>query len=121
LPQLDIDSKIRLSEITPKFLRIIDQFTPFGPMNMRPAFLAEEVEISSYIKVAGGRHLIFAVRQKGCDRVFDCVAFEMSEYADKLSGNDTLIDIVFTIDHMRREGRIFPQLKIKDLKIKDND
>ena len=121
LPKLEIDSKIKLSEITPKFLRIIDQFTPFGPSNMRPTFLVEDAELTSYVKIAGGRHLIFAIKQKGCDRVFDCVAFEMSEFAEKLSANNITLDIVFSIDQMKRDGRLFPQLKIKDLKIKENN
>ena len=44
-PEINIDSKIKFSEITPKFLRILDQFAPFGPGNMRPVFLSESVEL----------------------------------------------------------------------------
>ena len=35
-PEIKIDTKISLSDITPKFVRILDQFSPFGPGNMRP-------------------------------------------------------------------------------------
>ncbi|HQJ47214.1 MAG TPA: single-stranded-DNA-specific exonuclease RecJ, partial [Ignavibacteriaceae bacterium] len=45
LPEVIIDAKIRFSDITPKFLRILDQFAPFGPENMRPVFLTENVEL----------------------------------------------------------------------------
>ncbi|MCK7525564.1 MAG: hypothetical protein MZV64_52140 [Ignavibacteriales bacterium] len=42
LPEIIIDAKIKFSEITPKFLRILDQFAPFGPRNMRPVFLVRK-------------------------------------------------------------------------------
>ena len=39
IPEINVDAKISFSEITPKFLRILNQFAPFGPGNMRPGFL----------------------------------------------------------------------------------
>ncbi|MCF6356547.1 MAG: single-stranded-DNA-specific exonuclease RecJ, partial [Draconibacterium sp.] len=40
---IEIDAKITLSEITPRFYRILKQFAPFGPGNMAPVFVTEEV------------------------------------------------------------------------------
>ena len=45
LPEVTVDTKITFSEITPKFVRILDQFAPFGPGNLRPVFWAENVRI----------------------------------------------------------------------------
>jgi len=53
-----IDSKIRFSEITPKFLRILDQFAPFGPGNLRPVFLSEKVQIAGFPRIVGNNHLV---------------------------------------------------------------
>ena len=43
LPEVHIDAKLKFSDLTPKFFRIIDQFAPFGPGNMRPVFIAENL------------------------------------------------------------------------------
>jgi single-stranded-DNA-specific exonuclease len=121
IPELEIDSKIKISEITPKFLKILDQFKPFGPGNMRPTFLVEDVHSVGYPRVVGNNHLIVSIKQNGCDKVFDCIGFDQGSYVDKLYENTTTFDMVFSIDQMGRDNKIFPQLKIKDLKIKEKN
>lgn len=118
LPEIHIDSKLKFSEITPKFLRIIDQFSPFGPGNMRPVFLSEGVEVVNYPRKVGNNHLLVSVRQKPSDRVFDCIGFNMGEYLDLLK-NDNLYNLVYTIEKSTRDGRTFPQFKLKDIKISE--
>ena len=120
MPELHIDSKLKFSEITSKFLRIIDQFSPFGPGNMRPVFISENVTVVNSPKIVGLNHLIINVKQFGCDRVFDCIGFNMSEFIDSIKTNSTL-DIVYSIDKLIRDGKTFPQLKLKDLKVKENN
>jgi single-stranded-DNA-specific exonuclease len=120
-PEIDIDSKIKFSEITPKFLRILDQYTPFGPGNMRPVFLAENVEVANIPRIVGTDHLVVCLKQNGSEKVFDCIGFNMGNYCDLINKNDSLLDIVFTIDKTVKEGRIFPQFKFKDIKVKDKN
>ncbi|MGB1270359.1 MAG: DHHA1 domain-containing protein, partial [Flavobacteriaceae bacterium] len=43
IPEISIDAELDLSEITPKFYRILQQMAPFGPQNMKPLFLAKNV------------------------------------------------------------------------------
>ncbi len=117
-PEIKIDAKLRLSEITPKFLRIIDQFSPFGPGNMRPVFLSEKVEVVNTPRVVGNNHLITTLRQQGSDKVFDCIGFNMGRYCDPIINYRTL-DVVYTIDKSNRDGRSYPQFRLKDLKIKE--
>ncbi len=118
LPEIHIDSKIKFSEITPKFLRIIDQFSPFGPGNMRPVFLSEDIEVVNYPRIVGNNHLLFNVKQDSSDRVFDCIGFNMGDYLDLIKRR-SLINIVYTIEKSTRDGRTFPQFKIKDIKSSD--
>lgn len=120
LPEIHIDSKLRFSEITPKFLRIIDMFSPFGPGNMRPVFLSEEVTVTGNPRIVGNDHLIVAFKQNGCDKVFDCIGFNMGSYCNIIGKNGQLINVVYTIDKTVRDGRAFPQFKIKDIKILEN-
>lgn len=117
LPEIVIDSKIKFSELTPKFLRVLELFSPFGPGNMRPVFLAEGVGIVSTPRVVGVNHLIVSLKQNSTNKVFDAVGFNMGEYLDSIKKPDVNFDIVFSIDKLVREGREFPQLKLKDLKI----
>ena len=116
--EITIDSKIRFSEITPKFLRILDQFSPFGPGNLRPVFLSESVHIANVPRIVGNNHLVASFKQSGTDKVFDSIGFNMGEHFDMLKQNNSELDIIFSIDKTIRDSRIYPQLKLKDIKAK---
>jgi single-stranded-DNA-specific exonuclease len=117
-PLIEIDAKLRLSEITPKFIRILNQFAPFGPENPKPIFLAEDVVICSGPRIVGNNHLLFTVKQNGCDRVFDAIGFSMGHWLEELQQCSSF-DIIYTIDQTSRDGRTFPQFRLKDIKIKN--
>ncbi|MCU7496769.1 MAG: single-stranded-DNA-specific exonuclease RecJ [Ignavibacteria bacterium] len=118
LPEILIDTKINLSELTPKFLRILDEFAPFGPGNMRPTFLAENLQLVYNPRIVGNNHIVLTFRQEGCDRVFDSIGFNLGSYAPLIDKDKNLLDIVFTIEKTMRDGRTFPQLRIKDIRIR---
>ncbi|MHB8579288.1 MAG: single-stranded-DNA-specific exonuclease RecJ [Ignavibacteriaceae bacterium] len=120
-PEIHIDSKLKFSEITPKFLRIMEQFAPFGPGNMRPVFLSEGVEVVNTPRIVGTNHLVMSLKQAGCDKNFDAIGFKMGEYLNIVNSHSSLIDIVYNIDKNERDGRIFTQLKLKDIKLKENN
>ena len=56
---------LKFSDLTPKFFRIIDQFAPFGPGNMRPVFLAENLFVEGKPRFVGNNHLIINLKQEG--------------------------------------------------------
>jgi len=118
LQDISIDSKIRFSEITPKFLRILDQFAPFGPGNLRPVFLAEDVHVFNSPRIVGNNHLLVSLKQSGSDKLFDSIGFNMGEHFESIKQNSNELDIVFSIDKTVRDNRIYPQLKLKDIKVK---
>lgn len=99
-----IDSKIRFSEITPKFLRILDQFAPFGPGNLRPVFLSEKVQIAGFPRIVGNNHLVVSFRQSGTDKVFDSIGFNMGQHFEQLKNNNFELDIVFSLDKSIRDS-----------------
>ncbi len=117
-PEVLIDAKISLNEITPKFVRILDQFAPFGPGNMRPIFLAENVIVKSIPRIVGANHMITTFSQNGTDRVYDAIGFNLAGYVKEINGENKIVDIVFTIEKIVRNERTFPQLRLKDLRIK---
>jgi single-stranded-DNA-specific exonuclease len=117
IPEIVIDSKITFSEITPKFVRILDQFAPFGPGNLRPTFLSEKVKVIHPPKLVGGNHLVLVVKQNGTDKIFDAIGFNLSYFANFIEKDKNLIDIVYSIDKIIKDGKSFPQLRIKDIKL----
>jgi single-stranded-DNA-specific exonuclease len=116
--EISIDSKIKFSEITPKFLRILEQFSPFGPRNLRPVFLSESVHIANVPRIVGNNHLVANFKQSGTDKVFDAIGFNMGDHYEMIKQNNCEFDIVFSVDKTIRDNRIFPQLKLKDIKVK---
>jgi single-stranded-DNA-specific exonuclease len=118
-PEVMIDATIKLSEITPKFIRILDQFSPFGPKNMRPVFLSEGVEVYNNPRLVGNNHLVACFKQNGNDKIFDSIGFNMSEYIDLFSNNKSKFDIVYSIDKTVRDGRSYPQLRLKDVRLNE--
>ncbi|MDR3666630.1 MAG: single-stranded-DNA-specific exonuclease RecJ [Ignavibacteriaceae bacterium] len=120
-PEILIDSKLKFSEITPKFIRIIDQFSPFGPGNMRPVFLSENVEFDNKPKIVGTNHLVVTLKQNGSDKFFECIGFNMAGYYLEMSKTNCMVDIVYNIDKSTRNGISFPQFRLKDIKFKENN
>ncbi len=119
-PEISIDSHLKFSDITPKFLRIIDQFSPFGPGNMRPVFLSEDVQLAGNPRIVGNNHLLVSLKQQGSDKIFDAIGFNMGDYFELIKDNNHYLDIVYSIDKSTRDGRTFPQFRFKDLKVKEN-
>jgi single-stranded-DNA-specific exonuclease len=116
---LNIDAKISFSEISPKFIRILDQFAPFGPGNMRPVFLSEDVSLVYPPKIVGSNHLVTCFKQNGNDKVFDAIGFNLGYFADSMKGK-CLVDIVYTIETLVKDGKSYPQIRIKDILVKNN-
>ncbi|MBI3004543.1 MAG: single-stranded-DNA-specific exonuclease RecJ [Ignavibacteriales bacterium] len=113
-PEIKIDTEIDLKELTPKFIRVLSQFAPFGPDNLRPVFVAKGVTIAGQPKIVGHNHLRFKVRSNG--RVMDAIGFNLGGLMDKVTGANKTVDLAFSLDEGEYGGETYPQLKIRDLK-----
>jgi single-stranded-DNA-specific exonuclease len=122
IPEILIDSPLRFSEITPKFLKVLDQFSPYGPGNMRPVFISENVTLINTPRKVGNNqnHLLCSFRQEGSEKIFDCIGFNMGDYYDILINSTSDFNIVYTIDKSVRDERTFPQFRLKDIKNNQN-
>ncbi len=118
IPEIKVDSQISLCEITPKFIRILDQFAPFGPGNMRPVFMAKDVRVVTTPRIVGINHFVATFCQNGGDKVYDAIGFNLGKFVYEVDKDNDLVDIVFTIEKVVRDGRTFPQLKVKDIRVK---
>ncbi|NJB36990.1 single-stranded-DNA-specific exonuclease RecJ [Croceivirga sp. JEA036] len=115
-PELQIDAAIDLYQITPKLMRILKQFAPFGPGNMTPVFMTEKVKDTGYAKGVGQdeAHLKFSVTQNGSTPIGG-IGFNLGKKLPLLKNNNS-VAIAYTIDENEWNGVVSLQLKLKDLK-----
>ena len=114
-PEITIDAAIDLSEITPKFFRIIQQMAPFGPMNMKPTFTSTCVRDNGYGKQVGAdkTHLKLTVFQGENQKTYNAIGFNLGA---KIALVNDEFDIVYALDENEWNGRKTVQLLLKDLK-----
>ena len=115
--QIAIEAEITLSQIEPKFFRVLSQFAPFGPENMLPVFLTKNVYVSGNAGLAVSKHLKMAVMQPGTP-AFDCIAFNCGDYLEKIK-KDVPFDICYTIEENIWKERRSIQLNIKGIRISE--
>lgn len=113
-PEIHIDTELNLSDLTPKFLRVLKLFAPFGPQNMRPMFLTRQVQVTGLPRIVGKDHLRFKIEKEGI--TFDCIGFGLGSLLEKVKEKLNGLDIVFSIDESDFTGVALTQLKIKDVK-----
>lgn len=116
IPEITIDAVIELKDINPKLMRILKQFAPFGPGNMSPTFMVENVHDTGYAKGVGKEeaHLKIAVVQEDSHRI-DGIGFNMGDKLSLVTGRKPF-DTVFSLDENEWQGNISIQLKLKDIK-----
>ena len=116
-PVVEIDSRLDFSQITPKFLRLLKQFQPFGPGNNNPLFLTENVyDAGNGRKVgAGGLHMkLDLIQESQPYHQIAAIAFNMADYFDYIkSGNP--FDVCYSIVENYYRGNSTIQLRVKDL------
>lgn len=114
-PEIQIDTQIDFSEITEKFWKVLRQFQPHGPDNLRPVFYSDEVEIIGYPSVVGKGHLKFKAKQKGSP-VFDVIGYNMESYYTAAVNSGKALHMVYSINENVWNGQTQLQLQLKDLK-----
>ena len=113
-----MDAKITLSDITPKFYRILKQFAPFGPHNMNPVFVTEDVYDAGTSRRVGKNleHLKLDLVEPDVNSgIFPGIAFNQSN-AFELITSGSPFDICYTIVENEFRGKTNLQLLIKDIK-----
>ena len=114
-PEITIDAEIDLSEITPKFFRIIQQMAPFGPLNMKPVFTTTAVRDNGYGKQVGAdsSHLKLNLIYGSDQKTYNAIGFGLG---NKISTIQNDFDIAYTLDENTWNDYTSIQLMLKDLK-----
>ena len=118
VPQVDIDSMLLFSDITPAFHRELNKFQPFGPGNNAPVFATCGVTNGGDAKLVGAdaEHLRMDLTQKQKpNTTIQTIAFQQpTHYEWVRSGRP--IDICYQIVENHYRGNVTTQLRIKDIK-----
>ena len=116
-PELNVDIEMDFSNITPKFVRILKQFAPFGPGNLSPVFLTRNVVDAGFSRAVGNRkHLKLSVMQQGnTDFVFSGIAFQKGELYERIHDKEPFT-MCYYIEENFWQGKTTLQLNVKDIK-----
>lgn len=115
-PVINVDLKIRLADITPKFHRIINQMAPFGPENMQPVFVTENLTLKYTPRIMKEKHLKLELFEEETGAVFTAVGFGMvEEHYQKLT-QQKYFKIAYQIEENTFNNKTTLQLMLKDIK-----
>ena len=115
IPEITIDLELELSEITPKFFRILQQMGPFGPQNMKPVFSTTSVRDNGYGKTVGSdkSHLKLSIIDGADQKTYNAIGFGLGNKIKSIKGD---FDIAYSLDENEWNGRTSLQLLLKDIK-----
>ncbi len=113
-PEIAIDAEIDFQDITPKLIRILKQFEPFGPLNMTPVFYTKKIKDTGYGKPIGkeNEHLKLFVRQNNSEGI-SAIGFSLG---DKLEITKSPFEAIYTISENEFNGKVDMQLMLKDVR-----
>ncbi|MBR4562040.1 MAG: single-stranded-DNA-specific exonuclease RecJ [Bacteroidales bacterium] len=123
VPEMEVDLKIKFSDITSKFMRILNQFAPFGPGNMAPVFWTDNViDAGGSRPVGGHRHLKLTVSQVGDAEQgvapFSGIAFQKGDLFDRIHNGEPF-SICYHLEYNTWQGKTNLQLNVKDIKFEE--
>ncbi len=115
-PEITVDLKIDLEDINSKLMRLLKQIGPFGPQNMHPVFMSENLQDTGYGKCVGedDKHLRFTAKHANSNSIVG-IGFGLG---DKLSSitNKKPFSTAYVLDENEWQGNVSLQLMVKDIK-----
>lgn len=122
-PEQQIDAELSFDQLfhssenrmqIPRFKRILDQFEPFGPGNMKPVFLAQNV-YSMENRILKEVHLKMRVTQPFHDVAMEVIGFNLAEKQDDVASGMPF-QMAFTIENNTWKNKQTLQLNAKDIR-----
>lgn len=115
---IDVDAKLLLSDLTPKFFRILNQFEPFGPHNMRPVFVTEGVFDNGPSRAVGreNEHLKLDLTDfSNSNKVYSGIAFSQADKLDIVK-QGLPFNVCYSLMENEFRGKVSMQLYVRDIK-----
>jgi len=119
IPTIYVDSILNLEELNSRMIKFLNAMEPYGPGNMRPVFVTNNLSIDGIPKLLGRDQntLKFSVKQNKTP--FESIGFNMAEHYEKLIQN-VPIDIAYVVGENYWNGQRTIQLELKDIKLSKN-
>ena len=120
-PQINIDAKIKLTDITPGLYHMLQKFAPFGPNNTIPVFMTEKVTNFIGTKRVGRNNehlkLVIVDDTRACnDR--SGIGFGMGHLYYKVNSGG-FFDICYTLQENEFMGKNDIQMIVKDIRLRE--
>ncbi len=118
-PEVEVDAVINFNDISPKFIRILNQMEPFGPENMTPVFKSENVIDTGYAKGIGQEeeHLKLFLKQNNSQGIA-AIGFGLGEKLNTIK-KKTKFQIAYSISENEWNGKTITQLQLKDIQVNE--
>jgi len=118
-PSLIYDAVLKLNELSPKLLRILNQMGPFGPKNMRPVFVTHHCKDTGGSRLVGKdqTHLKLEIRDSSGIQI-QGIGFGMGANLITIK-NQLPFSVLYTLEENEYNGIVSLQLKVKDLKFEE--
>lgn len=113
VPEIQIDEKIQLQDISIKDVEELSLLEPFGEGNRVPLFQMSGVKISSIRALSEGKHLKLFLKDD--NKYIDAIGFNMGNVADKYTIEDK-IDLVGGLELNNYNGKEKMQINLKDIR-----
>lgn len=122
VPEILIDAEIDFKDINPKLTRILKQFEPFGPQNMTPIFFSKNLKDTGHGKTIGkqNEHLKLFLKQDNDseNQRVSAIGFSLGQ---KIEISKKQFEAIYSIDENEFNDKIELQLKLKDIRLKNQN
>jgi single-stranded-DNA-specific exonuclease len=116
IPEIEIDAELELAAIEPKFYKVLKQFAPFGPVNMKPTFISKRVYAKANARIVGNDHLKLEVIANQNDfQGIAGIGFNLGNKMDLIRSGEPF-DVAYHIEENEWQGRTTLQLMVQDIK-----
>jgi len=121
VPEVEIDLKLTLKEITPKFYRILKQFAPFGPGNQSPVFQTDGVIDNGNVRLLKNKHLKLTLgHMEYASNPIPAIGFQLGDHYEYVT-KGLPFNICYHIEENDWNNKKELQLNIKDIMVESKE
>ena len=115
-PSIEIDSVIEIKDLNDSFFTFHGKLAPFGPDNMKPVLVINNVCAKSTICQMGKdeAHVKFYIFNQDTEEKIECVGFGLGQYYEEMKSKT--FNMAFSVEENHWRGNVAYYLNIKDIK-----
>jgi single-stranded-DNA-specific exonuclease len=115
-PKIEIDAVLPFSQINKRFYKILKQFAPFGPLNLSPVFMSQNLKDVGCKRVGDDlSHLRFVLEEPASKIRFTGIGFGLGAKLEELQKAPG-ISVVYHLEENTFNDRTTLQLRVLDAK-----